>query len=48
LEEHKNLQNSLKIWKTFQTREIRALEKFKVLGCWGIGKIVKLAFKVGT
>jgi len=28
LEEHKNLQNSLKIWKRSQTREIRALEKF--------------------
>jgi hypothetical protein len=48
LEEHKNLQNSLKIWKRSQTREIRAFEKFNVLGCWGIGKIVKLTFKVGT
>ncbi len=28
LEENKNLQNSLKIWKRSQTREIRALEKF--------------------
>jgi hypothetical protein len=28
LEEHKNLQNSLKIWKRSQTREIKALEKF--------------------
>jgi len=48
LEEHKNLENSLKIWKRSQTREIRALEKVLGVRCWGIGKIVKLAFKVGT